>query len=125
MGKLNGCRPASRLLPGVLGAPRRLFGWLQNTSLRVCLFVLTLLAVLFYIVALAIVLQLTEDFIYSVYAYVDEHEIVFAQLPEDLYRRLQLADFLRIFATYFLALLGIFFEVFEMNGETHAGPARG
>ncbi len=78
---------------------------------RLSFFALTVLTVLFYIASLAIVLQFTEEFIYSVYAYVDAHDIVLAQLPEDLYRRLQMADFIRIFATYFLALLAIFFEV--------------
>ena len=104
MGKLNLQGAAKRLRDALLCAPKQLLGWLRNSPIRVCLFALTVLTVLFYIASLAIVLQFTEEFIYSVYAYVDAHDIVLAQLPEDLYRRLQMADFIRIFATYFLAL---------------------
>lgn len=111
MGKLNLQGAAKRLRDALLCAPKQLLGWLRNSPIRVCLFALTVLTVLFYIASLAIVLQFTEEFIYSVYAYVDAHDIVLAQLPEDLYRRLQMTDFIRIFATYFLALLAIFFEV--------------
>lgn len=111
MGKLKPRAAVSRAAGALLRAPRRLFGWMQNVSLRVCLFALTVLAVVCYIVSLAIVLQFTEGFMYSVYWYIDEHAILISQLPDELVRRMQIVDFVRLFATYFLALLYIFFEV--------------
>ncbi len=124
MEKLTVRSVCSRTLHALLSAPRRLYVWLKNTPICICLFALTVLAVVFYIASLVCVLQIIEHFIFSVYAYLSESGMTLSQLPENLYRRLQIADSIRVFATYFLALLGIFLEVIVFYNVKLKEPLR-
>ena len=124
MEKLTVRSVCSRTLRALTSAPRRLYVWLKNTPICICLFALTVLAVVFYIASLVCVLQIIEHFIFSVYAYLSENGMTLSQLPENLYRRLQIADSIRLFATYFLALLGIFLEVIVFYNVKLKEPLR-